>query len=80
MDTTSGKKQVEFKEMMVECPKYKGLCLSITVEACKACPHHNGFEKITELRGVEIFDIICKLPTRKRVTRLVCEVTNACTE
>ena len=80
MDITSGRQQIEFKEMTVECPKYKALCLSITVSECKTCNHHKGFEKVTQLRGVDIFDIICGLPMRKRVTRLVSEVKDASSE
>lgn len=74
MDTTSGKKvQVEFKDMLVECPRYKGAPLYISVSECEQCQAHLGLEKVTQLRGVDIYDILCGIPVRRRVMHLVQE-------
>jgi len=40
-------------------------------DACRACEHHKGIEKVTEINGVEIFDVRCVFPFRRRVTRLI---------
>ncbi len=81
MDTASGNgKSKVLLEMTVECPKYKAMCLSILVEDCKKCEHHKSIDKLTEIRGVEVFDAICMFPTRRRITRLIREVSNACSE
>lgn len=69
MAITSGKQAL--LEMTVECPRYKAQCLSILVEDCKKCEHHKGVEKITEIRNVEVFDVICVFPQRRRITRLI---------
>lgn len=80
-DIISGEGRKEaLLEMTVECPKYKAMCISILVEDCKKCPHYKGIEKLTEIRGVEIFDVVCTFPFRRRITRLVREMKDACTE
>lgn len=79
-DTTSGKRQIEILERTVECPRYKALCLSIPISECRLCPAHRGVEKVTEIEGVEIFDVLCGLPTRKRVSGIVREVRDGGSE
>lgn len=67
-------KQIEFKQKVVACPLYTGVPLLIPITECKVCPHHRGIEKVTELRGIEVFDILCGLPVRRRVLDIVSEV------
>lgn len=74
MDSISGEKvQVEFKDMLVECPRYKGAPFYISVSECERCPSHLGLEKVTQLRGVDIYDIRCGIPVRRRAMHLVQE-------
>jgi len=64
---------VEFLADTVECPRYKAVCCHIEVSRCKECEHHRGVVKVTELRGVEIRDVLCGLPVTKRITRVIRE-------
>lgn len=81
MDTISGKtadgkeapKKEHLLEMTVECPKHSAQCLAILVKDCEKCSHHRGVDKITTVRGVDIYDVICVFPFRRRVTRLIRE-------
>lgn len=71
MVMSSGKEAL--LEMTVECPKYKAQCISILMDDCKKCSYHRGIEKVTEIRGIEIFDVVCNFPLRRRITRLMRE-------
>ncbi len=75
MDITAGKGRfIHYRDKLVECPLYGGMPMMISLNECGVCGWHRGIEKTTEIEGIEIFDVLCGLPSRRRVSHFVTEV------